>query len=425
VILAAAATLLPATAFAQSSLFDLFPRRQAYSNNNSYYQPRNSYYQPYNDPVPSDADRPRRPRSDTSEREAVKNEAKKQAAPKGPVIVVVSIAKQRVDVFAEGREIAQAPVSTGVPGHPTPLGVFSVIQKQLYHESNLYSAAPMPYMQRITWSGVALHAGQLPGYPASHGCIRLPRDFAVKLYTMTKTGARVVIARDEAKPVDIASPVLFQPKPPEEPKPETPVASAGVEVVASAKSAETTQSDITSSVAAAPAPPPKPVSETPKRKGAVSVFISRKQGKLYVRQGFEPLFEMPITIADADQPIGTHVFTAMNLTDDGKTMHWSALSIPSSYPRKGEADERASRHKRDAKEAPKAAPIAGPTAAQALERIDIPADTRARIAELLTPGSSLVVSDNALSDETGIDTDFVVLTPEQAPGKGRQAQLSR
>ncbi len=405
-IVAAAAAFAPVPASAQG-FFDFFqPRR--YSRNYDY--PQNQYQPPQGNLYTPDADTSRHRRSDAGERAAVRNQAKKQAAPKGPVIIVVSIARQRVNVFAEGREIAQAPVSTGVPGHPTPLGVFSVIQKQLYHESNLYSAAPMPYMQRITWSGIALHAGVLPGHPASHGCIRLPRDFAVKLYTMTKTGARVVVTRDEVAPVDIVSPVLFQPKPPEEPKPETPVASLPADVMASAKT-ETSQSDITSSVV--PVPLPKPASEPPKHKGAVSVFISRKQGKLYVRQGFEPLFEMPITIADPDKPIGTHVFTAMALTDDGKTMRWSALSIPSSYPRKSAAaeDRYTHRHKRGGKDEPKAATVAMPTAAQALERIDIPADTRDRIAELLTPGASLIVSDNALSDETGVDTDFVVLTP--------------
>ena len=99
--------------------------------------------------------------------------AQSQDAPKGPLQIIISITDQRVALYDNGALIARSSVSTGVQGHPTPLGIFSVISKQRWHRSNIYSAAPMPYMQRITWSGIALHAGDLPGYPASHGCIRL------------------------------------------------------------------------------------------------------------------------------------------------------------------------------------------------------------------------------------------------------------
>ena len=124
-----------------------------------------------------------------------KSKSKKEAGfgemPKGPLQIVVSIETQRVTLFSNGVRVAQGPVSTGVPGHPTPMGVFSIIEKDRYHHSNLYSNAPMPYMQRITWSGVALHEGVLPGYPASHGCIRMSHDFAQKLWRVTKLGVRV------------------------------------------------------------------------------------------------------------------------------------------------------------------------------------------------------------------------------------------
>src|SRR5262249_17209506 len=106
-------------------------------------------------------------------RAAPKKEVVKDTAvhPQMPLIINVSIARQRVTVYDANGLFAEAPVSTGMPGHPTPMGVFSVIQKDRYHHSNIYSGAPMPFMQRITWGGVALHAGVLPGYPASHGCI--------------------------------------------------------------------------------------------------------------------------------------------------------------------------------------------------------------------------------------------------------------
>ena len=132
-----------------------------------------------------------------------------QDTPAGPLQIIISIADQRISVYDNGLLIARSSVSTGVPRHPTPLGIFSVLRKQRWHRSNIYSAAPMPYMQRITWSGIALHAGVVPGHPASHGCIRLTPDFAVRLWRLTKRGTRVIIAPDDVQPVEIVNPHLF------------------------------------------------------------------------------------------------------------------------------------------------------------------------------------------------------------------------
>src|SRR5215210_2154409 len=131
-----------------------------------------------------------------------------------PLQIVISIKKQQLSLYSGGQLVAHSQVSTGVPGHPTPQGVFSIIQKQIYHESNIYSSAPMPYMQRITWSGVAMHQGVVPGRPASHGCIRLPAAFAKRLWSITKIGARVIIAQDEVALAEIASPRLSALAPP-------------------------------------------------------------------------------------------------------------------------------------------------------------------------------------------------------------------
>jgi hypothetical protein len=128
--------------------------------------------------------------------------------PPGPILAVVSLTKQRIWVYSGTGLIAQSAVSTGMSGYRTPTGVFSVVQKNRFHRSNIYSNAPMPYMQRITWSGVALHAGVVPGYPASHGCIRLPHHFAVELWGMTRIGARVVVVPDDASVFDIEHPSL-------------------------------------------------------------------------------------------------------------------------------------------------------------------------------------------------------------------------
>ena len=138
--------------------------------------------------------------------------ARPEPLPKGPLQIIISIVDQRVSLFDNGALIARSSVSTGMEGHPSPLGVFSVISKQRWHRSNIYSAAPMPYMQRITWSGIALHAGVVPGHPASHGCIRLKNDFAVQLWHLTKRGTHVIIAHGDVQPVEITNPHLFQPK---------------------------------------------------------------------------------------------------------------------------------------------------------------------------------------------------------------------
>ena len=139
------------------------------------------------------------------------------AAPKTeaerPVLAVVSLQKQRITVYDPQGWILRAPVSSGQRGRETPAGVFSVIQKEAEHYSNLYDDAFMPHMQRLTWSGIALHGGVLPGYAASHGCVRMPFDFAEQLFDLTELGLRVIVAPTDPTPLDIAHPLLFKPKP--------------------------------------------------------------------------------------------------------------------------------------------------------------------------------------------------------------------
>lgn len=135
--------------------------------------------------------------------------------PEGPLTIAISTSQQRLKIYDAQGLFAESPVSSGKPGHSTPRGVFSIIQKRKWHRSNIYANAPMPYMQRITWSGVALHAGVLPGYPASHGCVRLPNAFAAQLWTWTRPGARVVITHDELTPAEITHPLLASLIPPD------------------------------------------------------------------------------------------------------------------------------------------------------------------------------------------------------------------
>ena len=121
-----------------------------------------------------------------------------EIAPAGPLVIVVSIPDQQAYVYRNGVRIAVSTVSTGKKGYETPTGVFTILQKHKDHKSSLYDDAPMPYMQRLTWDGVALHAGKLPGYPASHGCVRLPMEFAKKLFEMTTYGITVIVANNSS-----------------------------------------------------------------------------------------------------------------------------------------------------------------------------------------------------------------------------------
>src|SRR5580704_9694458 len=152
------------------------------------------------------------PAGATRRREAQPVETIAARAAREPIMAIVSLSNQRVTIYDADGWILRAPVSSGQTGYETPAGIYSVIQKEEEHYSNLYDDASMPFMQRITWSGIALHAGPLPGYPASHGCVRMPYEFAQRLFDMTKIGMRVIVARNDVRPIEIDHPVLFKPK---------------------------------------------------------------------------------------------------------------------------------------------------------------------------------------------------------------------
>ena len=336
-----------------------------------------------------------------------KKNAQLKDAPKSSLQIIISIAEQRVSLYDNGALIARSSVSTGTNGHPTPLGVFSVISKEKWHRSNIYSAAPMPYMQRITWSGIALHAGDLPGYPASHGCIRLKNDFAIRLWHLTKRGTRVIIAQDDVRPVEISNPHLFLPKP----KVATGSAGSGAASLAGNDiiAAPATYGQLISDAETqntVQVPAPASVGAAPNKVVPISVFVSRKLNKLFVRQGFTPLFDVPIKIQNQDEPIGTHVFDAMEFQNEGARIRWTAVSIPEKSPLGPRTSQKLHKGSGIAETVP---PMPNKASA-ALDRIEIPQDAIDRISELLTPGSSLIISDYGISHETGKDTDFIVLT---------------
>ncbi len=367
--------------------------------------------------------------------------------PLGPLHIVISIKKQQLTLYSGGVPVAHSRVSTGVPGHPTPQGVFSVLEKQIYHESNLYSAAPMPFMQRITWSGVAMHQGVVPNHPASHGCIRLPPDFARRLWGITKVGARVIIAQDDVALTEISSKRLFTALPQTTAETEQPakvrVATSTVtdaplkgSIDASAREearieqaidqmvqAGAAEADAAVGPAMAPADVPPRLFEKPVaaaaakdpmlRPGPISVYISRKLGKLFVRKGFTEVFDAPVTIAQPDEPIGTHVFTALEGHPDG-TMRWNVASLSTDRVVKPGKYQTTHTRRGEKLRVELAAPeyemlsVRDPNAA--LDRITIPEDALARINALMSPGASLIISDLGMSHETGKGTDFIVLT---------------
>jgi lipoprotein-anchoring transpeptidase ErfK/SrfK len=415
----------------------------------------------------------------------------------GPLIIAISINKQHLTVYDGERPVASTVISTGVKGRETPFGVFNVLQKELLHHSNLYSNAPMPHMQRITWSGVALHAGMVTGRPASHGCIRLPAAFATRLYGMTKVGARVIITRNEVAPTEFASPRLFtmqeMPPVPTAAAPgaiESPTAAPGkgaalgsggtpdtadrtraagqvasldklplprtdagslqppkqqlaaaelppsayaemaptAEEIAAATARQQAQALKEAAPAAQAALPPSaaqggtgaaPAAKAAMPTAPISIFLSRKEKKLFVRQNFKPIYDTPIAF-EGDQPLGTHVYTATNAPADGTTLHWVAVSIASASPAIApEPKLRQAAVQRDSRgrKIHVAAPVAPPSppmasASEALERVQITPEVRDRIAAMITPGSSLVISDKGLGGETSprAGTDFIVLT---------------
>jgi L,D-transpeptidase catalytic domain len=399
-----------------------------------------------------------------------------------PLMAIVSIKSQQVTFYDSEGWIMRAPVSTGVKERETPAGVFAVVEKDKDHHSTMYDDAWMPNMQRITWNGIALHGGPLPGYAASHGCVRMPYGFAEKLFDKTWIGMRVIISPEDSTPVDFTHPALLVPNAEaigaaparaetlareasdaataadeakkaataaaREAAPlavslrklerlktradadlafldkklaaaKTDQAKAKAEEVkqkAAAKAAElatqldTAKADATSKLDAATAA--KEAAKTTQAKKAdtakaaldaklalepASIYISRATRTLYVRRNthkpapdgggevFDTSIESPVDIRDPGKPLGTHIFTAVARNDAG--LRWTAVTID---------------HGDDAKDA--------------LDRITIPKDVLDRIGPTAVPRSSIIVSDEPLSEETNYRTEFVAVLSDQPQG---------
>lgn len=401
-----------------------------------------------------------------------------------PIMAIVSIKSQQVTLYDADGWIMRAPVSTGVKERETPAGVFAIVQKNKDHRSNMYDDASMPHMQRITWNGLALHGGPLPGYAASHGCVRMPFGFAEKLFDKTRIGMRVIISPDDAAPIDFSHPALSLFTPNAEiiaaapakaealsreaadaaaaadearktaaaaaresaplaaslrklerakARADADLASADKALAnartdqtrakaeerqqkATARAAElgsqfdTAKADAASKLDAANTA--KETAKTAQTKKAdtakaaldaklalepASIYISRATRRLYVRRNthkpapdgggevFDTSIEIPVTIRDPGKPIGTHVFTATARNDAG--LRWTAVTIEN-----------------------------GDDAKNALDRITIPKEVLDRVAPTIVPRSSIVVSDEPLSEETNYRTEFVAVLSDQPQG---------
>lgn len=219
--------------------------------------------------------------------------------PTGPVAVVVSLPEQLVHVYRNGIRIAVSTCSSGKPGHETPTGVFVVLQKDKHHRSSTYNNAPMPNMNRLTWSGVALHAGNLPGYPASHGCVRLPLDFSEKLFQITHLGTPVIIAGSHSDPWELTHPGMVL----------SGYAESEFEQVQAGLEDKKHPKDWTDAEAF-------PVT---------SLIASSVDRRIELVENGEVLAEGKLTV-EGNSPLGSHVFVLNGAHGDAKGMHWTAIS---------------------------------------------------------------------------------------------------
>lgn len=377
-----------------------------------------------------------------------------------PLQIVVSRDQQSLVVYDGNTVVATSNVSTGKAGHSTPTGIFSILEKRRFHKSNIYSNAPMPFMQRLTWSGIALHASNhVPSYPASHGCVRLPDAFAKQLFKMTDRGLHVLISDRQLTPVAIFDPFLFQPKAKEpellsdailrpsvsqvhtqsvevatiEPSPEKPAVAATekqppIRMLITHRGPREITLDIQSLLnelgyAAGFADGYAGLQTTDAIKAfqtAENMTVDGKMtpaftealyakagkgkppnGQLLVRRDFEPLFETPVLIDKPEIALGTHFFQFQDIDATTGKGEWFAMTLDNTLS--GPMKKRLGITTEED-------PAAFNATKRTLDRITVPDETRQRIEELLAEGSSLTISDMGLGQETGAGTDFVTVT---------------
>jgi hypothetical protein len=280
-----------------------------------------------------------------------------ERAPDGPLLIVASVTEQVVYVYRNGIRIARSSVSTGRPGHSTPTGVFTILEKEVHHTSSIYKGAEMPYMERVTWGGIALHAGDLPGYPDSHGCVRLPLEFSKLLFGVTMKGATVIIADDHSAPAETVHPGLFFTQSGEESEPE----AAGQFEWNPEKSAT----------------------------GPVSLLISSADKTVYVYRNGVQIGRAGIPNSQAVAPLDDRVFTALSGTDAEGHVHWVEVTTA------GDKDK------------------LSPNLFEMAQKSQLPAAFLAKAKEVITPGTTMIFTDQPVDPTTQSPTGFQILVAQK------------
>ena len=296
------------------------------------------------------------------------------AVPSGPIVVIVSLGEQRAYAYRNGLRIGVATVSTGKPGHRTPTGIFTVLQKDAHHRSKTYGNAPMPYAERLTWDGVALHAGGLPGYPSSHGCVHLPSEFARLLFSISSLGMTVVVVDEQTAPLAVAHPAPIAP----------------VDAVSGQPQAEPR-------LAADEAQRWEPEKST---EGPVSILMSGSDRRVLVFRNGKEIGRARLELRDPERPLGTHAFLMLEGEGEGKNLYvpgapnprWVAVGMPGYESDAGR-----------------------PLRPEEIARVSVPPDFARSVYEVLSPGATLVVTDAAvLPQTTGVPLQ--ILNADPAPG---------
>jgi hypothetical protein len=281
------------------------------------------------------------------------------AVPSGPLVVVVSLGEQRAYVYRNGVEVGVTTVSTGKPGHRTPTGVFTVLQKDKDHHSKTYGNAPMPYTERLTWDGVALHAGGLPGYPSSHGCVHLPSQFAVDLFEISSLGMTVVVADEHEAPREVEHPPVIAPVDPK-------TGAADVQPRLGAGEDERWQPELSP-------------------EGPVSIVISGADRRMLVLRNGKEIGRAKVAIRDPERPLGTHAFVMLEGAGAGDDRdapaapgaRWIAVGLP------GHAETDAQ-----------------PFDPSHVARTSLPPAFANAVSGVLAPGATLLVTDAPVLEQT-------------------------
>lgn len=269
------------------------------------------------------------------------------AVPSGPLVVVVSLGEQRAYVYRNGVEVGVTTVSSGKPGHRTPTGVFTVLQKDADHHSKTYGNAPMPYTERLTWDGVALHAGGLPGYPSSHGCVHLPSQFASDLFAISSLGMTVVVADEQHAPREVAHPSVVAPVDPK-------TGALDVQPRLGAGEDERWQPELS-------------------LEGPVSIVISGADRRALVLRNGKEIGRAKVAIRDPEQPLGTHAFVML----EGPGARWIAVGLPGH-----------------------AGADAPPLDPAHVARTSLPPAFANAVSAVLAPGATLLVTDAPVLEQT-------------------------